>query len=70
LLPRWLQQQGVQVIIAGGMGERALNLFSENGIKVKSGVTGKTAEELAKIFLNGGLISGPTACVNHERGCH
>jgi len=70
LLPRWLQEQGVKVIIAGGMGGRALGLFAENGITVKSGVSGKTAEELVKIFLEGGLISVPSACVNHERGCH
>ncbi len=70
LLPRWLQQEGVQVIITGGMGERAIKLFSENGIKVKSGVSGKTAEELVRIFLQGGLISGPSACGHHEHGCH
>ena len=70
LLPRWLHQQGVQVIIAGGMGQRALNLFAESGIAVKSGPPGKTAEELAKTFLDGCLISGPSACGHHEHGCH
>lgn len=70
LLPRWLHEQGVQVIIAGGMGGRALGLFAGNGIAVKSGVSGKTAEELVKIYLEGGLISGPSACGHHEHGCH
>jgi ATP-binding protein involved in chromosome partitioning len=70
LLPRWLHQQGVQVIIAGGMGQRALNLFAENGIAVKSGLAGKTPEELAKSFLEGSLTAGPSACGHHEHGCH
>jgi Mrp family chromosome partitioning ATPase/predicted Fe-Mo cluster-binding NifX family protein len=70
LLPRWLHQQGVQVIIAGGMGQRALTLFAENGIAVKSGASGKTPEELAKSFLEGNLTSGPSACEQHQHGCH
>ncbi|MBP8259939.1 MAG: P-loop NTPase [Verrucomicrobia bacterium] len=70
LLPRWLHEQGVQIIIAGGMGQRALSLFAENGITVRSGLPGRSAEELAKAFLEGGLSSGPAACERHERGCH
>lgn len=70
LLPRWLHQQGVQVIIAGGMGQRALSLFAENGIAVKSGPQGKSPEELVKTFLEGGINSGPSACHQHEHKCH
>lgn len=69
LLPRWLQEQGVRVIIAGGMGQRALSLFDEKGITVKSGPAGKTADELARLFLEGRLLSGPTACGHHAHAC-
>ena len=34
VLPRWLHQHGATVIIAGGMGQRAQQLFTQNGIKV------------------------------------
>ena len=34
LLPRWLAEQGTNVILAGGMGIRAKQLFEENGITV------------------------------------
>ena len=34
LLPRWLHEQGATVIIAGGMGQRAQQLFSQSGVKV------------------------------------
>ncbi|MFH1848505.1 MAG: NifB/NifX family molybdenum-iron cluster-binding protein, partial [Candidatus Omnitrophota bacterium] len=34
VLPKWLGEQGANVIIASGMGTRAQNLFKENGIDV------------------------------------
>lgn len=69
LLPRWLHEQGVQVIIAGGMGQRALGLFAQNGITVKSGMSGKTADELARLFLDGRLTLLPSGCTQHAHGC-
>ncbi|MCL5097535.1 MAG: NifB/NifX family molybdenum-iron cluster-binding protein [Candidatus Omnitrophica bacterium] len=70
LLPRWLQQQGVQLIIAGGMGQRALNLFAQNGITVRSGRPGGAAEECVADYLDGALTSTAQACNQHEHGCH
>jgi len=37
LLPSWLAEHGVNLIIAGGMGQRALMLFAENNIQVLVG---------------------------------
>jgi len=34
VLPRWLHENNVNVIIAGGMGQRAQQLFTQNDIKV------------------------------------
>jgi len=34
LLPPWLAERGANVIIAGGMGQRAQELFAAQGIKV------------------------------------
>ena len=42
LLPVWLAEQGVSVVIAGGMGSRAQALFAENRIKVITNVVGMT----------------------------
>ena len=38
LLPEWLAEQGVAVVIAGGMGSRAQSLFQQNRIQVIIGV--------------------------------
>jgi len=62
LLPRWLHEQGVQAIIAGGMGQRAQGLFAQNGIEVIVGADGGTPEELVKAYLNGTLETGDNAC--------
>ena len=62
LLPRWLAEQGVTVILAGGMGSRAQGLFAERGIQVVTGATGGTPEELVKAFLDGTLETGANAC--------
>ena len=75
LLPRWLQQQGVQVIIAGGMGRRALDLFVQNGIAVHAGTTGATPEDLAQAWLSGALGDATPTCGHggggdHQHGCH
>jgi ATP-binding protein involved in chromosome partitioning len=62
LLPRWLHEQGADVVIAGGMGQRAQQLFAQNGIQVVVGAIAGTPEELVSAYLNGRLETGPNAC--------
>ena len=62
LLPRWLADQGAEVIIAGGMGSRAQTLFAEQGIEVVVGADSETAEVLAEKYISGELESGDNVC--------
>ncbi|MCC7295113.1 MAG: NifB/NifX family molybdenum-iron cluster-binding protein [Acidobacteria bacterium] len=62
LLPGWLAEQGAEVIIAGGMGGRAMSLFAERGIKVIVGAPVETPERLAGDFLAGTLSPGDNLC--------
>ena len=62
VLPRWLHEQGANVIIAGGMGQRAQALFTENGIKVVVGAAAGEPEQLASQYLAGTLVSGANVC--------
>ena len=41
LLPRWLGEKKVDLIISGGMGARAQGLFAQNGIDVITGAKGR-----------------------------
>ncbi|MCK4727478.1 MAG: NifB/NifX family molybdenum-iron cluster-binding protein [Desulfobacterales bacterium] len=61
-LPRWLHELGVSVIIAGGMGQRALSLFGENGIRVVTGSPNLTPEELVHQYLTNTLVAGENIC--------
>ncbi len=60
--PRWLHEQGVNVVIAGGMGQRAHALFAQNGIKVIVGVSAATPESIVTAYLSGTLQVGQNVC--------
>jgi len=62
VLPRWLHENNVNVIIAGGMGQRAQQLFTDNGIEVVVGASGSSPEELASAYLQGTLETGSNIC--------
>jgi predicted Fe-Mo cluster-binding NifX family protein len=62
VLPRWLHEIGTDVIIAGGMGARALDLFAQNGIKVVTGAPASTPEDLVKSYLDNTLEAGANVC--------
>lgn len=62
LLPRWLAERGAQLIIAGGMGGRAQDLFRQNGIQVVVGAPAQAPEELVAAWLEGTLASGDNLC--------
>lgn len=60
-LPKFLYEKGINMIIAGSMGQRAINLFNELGIKVMVGVTG-TVDKTIEKFIWGNLQGGENLC--------
>ena len=62
LLPQWLAQKGVSLVIAGGMGSRAQNLFQQNRIGVIIGVMETDPEKAVLSHLNGILPTGSNIC--------
>ena len=62
VLPKWLRDLGANVIIAGGMGARALDLFVQNNIKVVVGASALAPEELVKQYLDNTLQVGGNVC--------
>jgi predicted Fe-Mo cluster-binding NifX family protein len=62
LLPLWLAERGANMIIAGGMGQRAQGLFAEQGIQVVVGAPAETPEKLASDYLAGALQAGENVC--------
>ena len=64
-LPVFLREQKVDVIIAGGMGEAAKDLFVENEIEVFVGVDGQS-DTAAQQYAKGLLKSTGTICTEHN----
>jgi ATP-binding protein involved in chromosome partitioning len=62
LLPEWLAEQGVSLVIAGGMGSRAQGLFQQNRISVVTGTTESDPEKAIQSYLDGRLATGPNIC--------
>ena len=62
VLPSWLHSLGANVIIAGGMGGRAIDLFKQNDINVIIGAPALEPEELVRSYLNNTLATGANVC--------
>ena len=62
VLPQWLHELGANVIITGGMGPRAQQLFGQNGIEVVLGCPADAPENVATAYLNGTLRTGTNIC--------
>jgi ATP-binding protein involved in chromosome partitioning len=62
VLPRWLSEQGANVIISGGMGERAKSFFNEFNIEVITGAPTLTPEEIIERYIKGSLTTGDNLC--------
>ena len=60
--PKFLADQGVHVIIAGGMGQRAQDLFHQNQIETIVGASSEDPEILVKKYLEGNLSNGDNTC--------
>lgn len=62
LYPKWIAQFGVTDVIAGGMGQKAIDLFHEQKINVFVGAPVKGAKDLITDFLSGTLTLDANYC--------
>lgn len=62
ILPNWLIEHGVTDVIAGGMGQRMLDILASKNIKVNLGAKPKTPSELVTDWLDNSLETGTNAC--------
>ncbi|MGI6732136.1 MAG: NifB/NifX family molybdenum-iron cluster-binding protein [Anaerovoracaceae bacterium] len=64
-LPNFLNDKGVKVVISGGMGGGAIDIFNEKGIEVIVGASGN-AKEVVEAYLDGSLSSTGSVCHEHQ----
>ncbi len=70
LLPKWLSERGVELVMTGGIGPAAVNLLAKRGIEVLSGVAGDTPEALVAAHFAGTLQTGANGCDHEHDGGH
>ena len=68
-LPVFLKEKGTNVIISGGMGGTAQQLFQDNEIQVIVGVTGN-CDDIIKDYIDGKLKSTGSICEEHTYEGH
>ena len=61
MLPQLLKDNGINLVIAGGIGLKAINIFNEAGIKVITGASG-SIEDILNHFFDGTLQDGENIC--------
>jgi len=64
VLPKWLHEQGVKIIIAGGMGQQAISFFDQYGIKVITGAPSLAPEDQVDSYLNNTLTTSDNICAH------
>jgi len=62
LLPAWLAEEGVSVVIASGMGPMAQGIFRDNRIEVILGAFGDEPEKAVLDHMKGILATGDNIC--------
>lgn len=60
-----LAARGISVLLAGGIGNGAINVLTNAGIKVIRGCEG-TAAEIVKQYVAGRIIDSGEVCHHHE----
>jgi predicted Fe-Mo cluster-binding NifX family protein len=67
-MPNFIKNLGADVILAGGMGPMAINMFNSMGIEVATGAVGKV-ENVLGAYLKG-EVKGIFPCShNHDDSC-
>lgn len=70
-LPVFLHDKGVNVIISGGMGGGAVDIFNDNNIEVVLGASGASKDAVLE-YIKGQLVSTGSICHEHahEGNCN
>jgi predicted Fe-Mo cluster-binding NifX family protein len=71
-LPEFLKQNGVDAVVGGGMGQRAIGHFSRLNIETILGISG-SIDEIVKEICAGTLSGGESLCrkqsASHDHDC-
>lgn len=64
-----LEQNGIEALLCGGIGDGARNMLKDRGIAVYPGQQGNV-DALAKEFVAGNVIQNDRSTCDHDHDCH
>ena len=67
MVPEFIKEQGVEVMISGGMGRRAIDFFDQMGIQVATGAVANVRVTL-ELYLDGKLQDATPCRESIEHG--
>lgn len=70
LYPSWVAKFGVTDVIAGGMGQKAIDLFNQQKINVFIGAPVKSAKDLVNEFIQDKLLLSSNYCDHDGKHSH
>ena len=62
LYPKWVKEQGAALVIGGGMGKKARELFAENDVEVVVGAPNELPSKIVEDYLNDTLVTTENSC--------
>jgi predicted Fe-Mo cluster-binding NifX family protein len=62
VIPQWLAQEGVTHVLAGGMGQKAIQIFERNNVQVAVGAPVASSKEIIKGFISGQIAFKANHC--------
>lgn len=66
----WISEQGVSKVLAGGMGNKPLMKFAQNGVEVVAGCPELSIKEILDKYLSNTLETGDNACAGEGHDHH
>ncbi len=68
VIPEWLRKEGADLLITGGLGAKARELFGKFGIEVVTGAPPEDPAGVVGLYLEGSLRTDANACGHPEGG--
>lgn len=62
IIPKWLANNDIHEVIVGGIGQKAVQIFNANGIKVHAGAMNMEPKKLVQELVAGRLVTGQNQC--------
>ena len=66
----WIASIGVNIVLAGGIGERPMAIFAQNGVEIIAGCPELEIETIVNQYLHNNLKTVENICTGKHHHCH